>query len=128
AKDGMPRWALGQLFVYYENLALIVAGVAIFLLLFSVNISRHILLSFAPAGSLTLTFYVVHSLVFVPVFYGFGLACYSYLGQVLSWSSCFVCWLVLMGIVWVWLRHFRYLPFEGLWRKLLFLGFRPAQK
>lgn len=128
AKDGMPRWALGQLFVYYENLALIVAGVAIFMLLFSVNISRHILLSFAPAGRLTLTFYVVQSLVFVPVFYGFGLAAYSYLGQVPSLAIGIACWLVQMGIAWLWLRHFRYGPFEWVWRKLTFIGFTPAQE
>lgn len=128
AKDGMPRWALGQLFVYCENLALIVAGVAIFMLLFSVNISRHILLSFAPAGRLTLTFYVVQSLVFVPVFYGFGLAAYSYLGQVPSLAIGIACWLVQMGIAWLWLRHFRYGPFEWVWRKLTFIGFTPAQE
>src|SRR5690606_6330694 len=122
------RWALGQIVVYYENLALSVAVVAIFMLLFSVNISRHILLSFAPAGRLTLTIYVVQRLVFVPVFYGFGLAAYSYLGQVPRLAIGIARWLVKTGISWLWLRHFRYGPLQWVWCKVTFIGFTPAQE
>ena len=120
---GMSRWSTGQVFTYYENLALIAAGVVIFMLLFKAEFSRKVLLCFAPAGRLTLTFYIAQSLVFVPVFYGFGLAAYSFIGQVPSLLLGVVCWIIQMVLAWFWLRHFRYGPLEWVWRKLTFVGF-----
>ena len=127
APDGMPRWAAGQVFTYYENLALIAAGVFLFILLFNATFSRRLLMSFAPAGRLTLTFYIAQSLVFVPVYYGFGLAAYSFMGQVPSLLLGVACWLIQMVLAWFWLRNFRYGPLEWVWRKLTFIGFNSVR-
>lgn len=123
AAEGMPRWVTGQVFTYYENLALIAAGVFIFMLLFKSTAPRRVLIWFAPAGRLTLTFYIAQSLVFVPVFYGFGMAAYQSMGQLPSLLLGIGCWILQMVLAWLWLKSFRYGPLEWVWRKLTFIGF-----
>lgn len=119
---GMPGWIAGQLMGYYMNLAIITAGVCLFVLFFQFALSRKLLLIFAPAGKMTLTFYIAQSLVFVPVFYGFGLGAYTHIGQVPSLILGIVCWVVQMLIAWLWLNKFRYGPLEWVWRRLTLAG------
>lgn len=119
---GMPHWLAGQLIGYYMNLTIIAAGVWLFVLFFQFSLSRKLLLTFAPAGKMTLTFYIVQSLVFVPVFYGFGLGAYRFIGQEPSLLLGIGCWFLQMLLAWAWLRKFRYGPLEWVWRQLTFVG------
>lgn len=119
---GMPGWLAGQLVAYYMNLAVITAGVWLFVLFFQFSLSRRFLLTFAPAGKMTLTFYILQSLVFVPIFYGFGMGAYSFIGQVPSLGLGIACWIVQMFIAWAWLQKFRYGPLEWAWRQLTLAG------
>ncbi len=87
----------------------------------------------APAGRMTLTLYVGQSLVFVPIFYGFGLGLYDDLSQVealLFGLAAFAAQLIGARL---WYRWFRYGPLEWLWRaatyttlKVPFAKARPA--
>lgn len=120
--EGMPRWLAGELVGYYINLTLITAGVCLFVLFFQFSPARTALLTLAPAGKMTLTFYIAQSLIFVPVFYGFGLGAYNDIGQVNSLMLGIACWIAQLLIAWIWLRKFRYGPLEGLWRRLTMAG------
>lgn len=70
----------------------------------------------APMGRMTLTFYVLQSLIWVPVFYGFGLGAWKWLPQSTAlWLG--VGFLVVQGIVaTLWFKRFHYGPLEWLWR------------
>lgn len=120
----MAQWSLQELVGYYINLSVIAAGVAIFVLLFQWRATGRLLALFAPAGRMTLTFYLGQSLVFVPVFYGFGLAAYDSWGQAWSLVAGLACWAVQLLIARWWLSNHRYGPMEWVWRKLTFIGFR----
>jgi uncharacterized protein len=97
-------------------------------LLFQFSLTRRPLLWFAPAGKMTLTFYIAQSLVFVPFFYGFGLGAYEFIGQAPSLALGIVCWMVQMVIAWAWLQKWRYGPLEWMWRRLTFIGWAPNNK
>ncbi|NML06514.1 DUF418 domain-containing protein [Sphingomonas sp. G-3-2-10] len=78
--------------------------------------AQRLLQVFAPAGRLTLTYYFGQSLVFIPVFYGFGLGLWD------DWSAGTRLMVALLGVAaqlafaaW-WLNRFRYGPIEWLWR------------
>lgn len=74
----------------------------------------------APAGRMTLTLYVGQSLVFVPIFYGFGLGLHDDLSQLQAlWLGIFTFLLQLVGAK-LWYRGFRYGPLEWLWRALTY--------
>ncbi|WP_343683447.1 DUF418 domain-containing protein [Asticcacaulis sp.] len=71
------------------------------------------------AGQMTLTLYIMQSVVFVPVFYGFGLGGYAFItsGQAVVIGLVFFAAQVIFANIW--LNHFDYGPLEWLWRKAI---------
>lgn len=75
----------------------------------------------APMGRMTLTFYVLQSLVWVPIFYGFGLGAWKWLPQSTAlWLG--LGFLVLQGVVaTLWFKRFHYGPLEWVWRAATYM-------
>ena len=77
---------------------------------------------FIPYGRMSLTNYILQSIVGVTLFYGFGLGLYRYTGATL-------CLLIALGIFTLqllfsrwWLSRHRQGPLEWVWKKLTWLG------
>jgi uncharacterized protein len=75
-----------------------------------------ILEKLVPVGRMTLTLYVGQSLVFVPVFYGFGLAWWRTISQEQSLALGLFACAVQLVFATIWFRHFSYGPLEWIWR------------
>ena len=73
---------------------------------------------FAPAGRMTLTLYVGQSLLFVPVYYGFGLGLHDDLGQAQALTMGIAAFALQLLLARLWFRFFLYGPLEWLWRAL----------
>ncbi|KAF1687405.1 hypothetical protein B1992_05010 [Pseudoxanthomonas broegbernensis] len=116
----MPRdraWALlGSLFDL-SAMAVLMLG---FLSLYH-GPGRRALGSLAPAGRMTLSLYVGQSLVFVPVFYGYGLGLYASMSQVQAVLLGLAAFAVQLVFAHLWFRRFYYGPLEWLWRAGTFL-------
>lgn len=130
-RDGFKAWFAAQhhgeasdrLLSYLLGSWFELAGTAVwFLLLLALYQSpvRALLRPLAGVGRVTLTLYILQSLVFVPVFYGFGLGLYD------DWNQLVRLWVGLGAIAaqlvlahW-WLGRFRYGPVEWVWRALTF--------
>lgn len=79
---------------------------------------------FIPYGRMSLTNYILQSIVGVSLFYGFGLGLYRYTGAT-------VCLLIALGIFTLqllfsrwWLGRYRQGPLEWVWKKLTWVGVR----
>lgn len=75
----------------------------------------------APAGRMTLSLYLLQSLIFVPVFYSFGLGLHTTMTQVeavLIGLGAFAVQVVLANL---WFKGFVYGPVEWLWRAATYL-------
>lgn len=77
---------------------------------------------FIPYGRMSLTNYILQSIIGVSLFYGFGLGLYRYTGAT-------VCLLIALGIFTLqllfsrwWLERHRQGPLEWVWKKLTWLG------
>jgi len=70
----------------------------------------------APTGRMTLTLYIVQSLVWVPVFYGFGLGAWATMGQGAALAVAAGYLALQVAFATVWFRHFHYGPLEWAWR------------
>ncbi len=96
-----------------------IAGMVISLLVF-VQLwiwgSGRILNRFIPAGRMTLTLYIGQSLVFVPVYYGFGLHLWDRITQTESLLLGLAAFALQLVFATYWFRYFLYGPLEWLWR------------
>jgi uncharacterized protein len=78
--------------------------------------ARPIIASLSPIGRMTLTLYVGQSLVFVPIFYGFGLGLHDDISSVQAITLGIVTFVLQMALAHWWFRHFLYGPLEWAWR------------
>lgn len=83
--------------------------------------ARRLVQPLAAPGRLTLTYYILQSAVFVPIFYHYGLGKYD------DWDAATRLWVALGAIAvqivaahW-WLARFQYGPIEWVWRALTYL-------
>ncbi len=76
-----------------------------------------------PPGRMTLTLYIGQSLVFVPVYYGFGLHLWDRITQPESLALALVAFAAQLVFATIWFRHFVYGPLEWVWRAGMKLSF-----
>ena len=119
----MSRYVADNLVSSYCNLAQMAIWAGGFVLLYQWAKARAALRLLAPYGRMSLTCYVTQGLVGVPLFYGYGLALYRYLGpfySVLLGAAYFAIQCVFAHL---WLKRFHYGPLEWLWRAFTFGSF-----
>jgi len=99
----------------WTNLTFMVVIIASFVLLFQLKWGYKILNVFSSVGSMSLTNYIVQSMLGASIYYGFGLGMYKYTGATYSFLIGAIL-AVLMGIfsVW-WMKHYKRGPLEQLW-------------
>jgi uncharacterized protein len=98
---GMSSWALLLMALYQGAL-------------------RPLIRPFAPIGKTTLTLYIGQSLIFVPIFYHFGLDRWDDWSQATRFGVGIGALLLQMGLAAWWLRCFHYGPIEWVWRALTY--------
>jgi uncharacterized protein len=104
-------WATDQ----WSGLAAMGVQVAGFVLLWLTPF-RRLLSWLAAPGRMTLTLYVGQSLVFAPLFYGYGLGLWNKLSnaEVVLWGI--AAFALQAAAAALWYRYYRYGPLEWLWR------------
>ena len=83
---------------------------------------------FAAVGRMALTNYFLQTLICTTVFYGHGLGWFGQVertGQILFVLGV---WALLLIISPIWLKHFRFGPFEWLWRSLTYWHWQPMRR
>lgn len=121
--EPMPRWVFETVATKYLNLAMVAAYVLALLLLLKSPVFSRILNFLAACGRMSLTLYVGQSLLFVPLFYGFGLGLYQSIGQLSALMLGLLAWPLQVAFANIWFRRYRYGPLEWLWRSLTRLDF-----
>lgn len=100
---------------------MIVLMIGVLLLFYRIK-DRRFLMKFAPYGKLSLTHYLGQSMIGSLFFYHWGFDWGRYLGVTYSFlfGIVFVC-IQMMFTHW-WLNRFKHGPFEGLWKRLTWIG------
>jgi uncharacterized protein len=81
----------------------------------------------AAAGRMAFTNYLATSLICTTFFYGYGLGWYGYLTRWQLYPVVFTIWALILIWSRLWLGHFRFGPFEWLWRSLARGSFQPIR-
>jgi len=117
--QAMPKVAFRDLLNAYGDIAwTAVSGLAVILLWQSRL--RALLRPLVPAGRTTLTLYVGQSLLFVPVFYGFGLGLHATISQAQALTLGIIAFAAQLVLADWWMRYYRYGPLEWVWRALTY--------
>jgi uncharacterized protein len=74
----------------------------------------------AAVGQTALSNYLLHSLICTTLFYGHGFGLYGRVERVGQIGIVVAIWVVQLVLSPLWLRHFRFGPFEWLWRSLTY--------
>jgi uncharacterized protein len=79
------------------------------------------------AGRMGLTCYLTQSVAGTLLYYGYGLGLYNDLGRVAGLAMAVVIFSLQIVLSRWWLRHFRFGPFEWLWRSMTYLRLQPMR-
>ncbi|HEY3441355.1 MAG TPA: DUF418 domain-containing protein [Paludibaculum sp.] len=82
----------------------------------------------AAGGRMALTNYLMQSVVFSLVFYGYGLGLFGRLGVLPTALGGVIFYAVQLVISWAWLERFQFGPVEWLWRSLTYGRRQPMQR
>ena len=80
------------------------------------------------AGRMGLTCYLTQSIAGTLLYYGYGLGLYDNLGKVAGLLVAVVIFSLQIVVSGWWLRHFRFGPFEWLWRSMTYLRLQPMRR
>jgi len=88
---------------------------------------KAILSRLAAVGRMALSNYLIHTIVFTTVFYGYGFGLYGSIGHFYLMGLVVVMWVLQLLVSPVWLEHFRFGPVEWLWRSLTYWQLQPIR-
>lgn len=99
----------------WTGVSLMTAEMLLFIELFE-SAAAPLARMFAAPGRMTLSLYVGQSIVFTPIFYGYGLGLYDDLSSAQCLEIGILAFAVQILLAHLWFRRFHYGPLEWLWR------------
>ena len=90
--------------------------------------ARHVLAAFGALGRMAFTNYIVQSLVFGFIFFGYGLGLFGQLGTVEALAIGIALYALQLAYSRVWLARYRYGPLEWAWRSLTYGEPQPMRR
>ena len=113
--------SLKTIFNSWYNFCFMLAIVSAFLLLYWMGKGR-ILKILVPYGRMSLTDYIMQSVIGSFLYFGYGLALHKSCGTTLSLLVGIVFFLAQLAFTHWWFRHFKRGPLETIWHRLTWLG------
>lgn len=108
---------LNTIFSSFKNIAFMAAIVAGIVLLWQTARGFKIFKIFVPYGKMSLTNYITQSMIGSFIYFEYGLGLWDDFGITASFATGIVLFVTQLLFCKWWLKHFRYGPFEYLWRQ-----------
>ena len=111
----------------FSRLAMVCGHLGLLLLFIKSGLLQFLQRALAATGQMALSNYLAQTLICVTLFYGFGFGLFSKLERHELYIIVAAIWIV--ELIWspIWLRHFRFGPFEWLWRSLTYWQRQPMK-
>jgi uncharacterized protein len=126
--DVMYSFFWGDLWNYFGSLALSAGWVGMVMLACKHSVAPGLERRLAAVGQMAFTNYLLHTILSTTFFYGHGL---GYFGTFERWQQflfVMAVWVIQLVLSSIWLRHFRFGPFEWLWRSLTYGAAQPFRR
>jgi uncharacterized protein len=123
--DLMARKAIADVWsvivTSWANFAFMFVWLALFALAFSNKAVHWVLTKLEVFGRMSLTNYVMQSIIGSVIYYGFGLGLYKYTGATMSLVIGILLFLLQLAFCRWWMRNHSHGPLEGLWHRLTWI-------
>ena len=118
------KFQLARLLVIFNswaNFALMVVWVAAFVLLFYSKKAHNLLSKLIPFGKMSLTNYIIQSIVGSTLYYKYGFGLYQYTGATMCLFIGIILFLLNLAFCKWWLKTHSQGPLESIWHKLTWI-------
>ena len=119
-----PHWALDD----FRRLFLCIGHASLILLIFRSRFVPWLMKALANVGQMAFTNYLMQSTICMLIFYGYGFSVYNKLAFHQLYYVVFAVWIFQLIFSTIWLRYFRFGPFEWVWRSLTYWKKQPMGK
>jgi len=119
---------LGTQFNYWGSLGVSLGLVSLVMLWCRASIMASLKRSLSAVGQMALTNYLMHTIICTTIFYGHGLGLFGRVERVGQLGIVVAIWILQLVISPIWLRRFRFGPFEWVWRSLTYLKLQPMRR
>lgn len=113
----------------FKNLGIVLwaLGYGAALMALTLSIARGFLSAFAPIGRMAFTNYVMQSIIFGFIFFGYGLGQFGQMGATPVLALGTAVYIAQLFLSEWWLRRYRFGPIEWLWRTLMYGAAQPTR-
>ena len=123
------RWRSShRVFEEFRRIPLTLGHASLIMLIFRSRLVPWLMKGFANVGQMAFTNYLMQSIICTFFFYGYGFGNYNKLYFHQLYYVVFAVWIFQMIFSAIWLRYFRFGPFEWLWRSLTYWRRQPMKK
>lgn len=119
---------LGSQFNYLGSLLVCLGYIGLVMLCVKSTLFGFMKRSLQAVGQMALTNYLLQTIICTTIFYGHGLGLYGKLERTEQLLIVLVIWVFQMITSPIWLKYFKYGPFEWLWRSLTYWHIQPIRK
>jgi uncharacterized protein len=110
----------GSQFNYWASIPVALAWIAAVMLVCKHGLFPTLTARLAAVGRMALSSYLLQTIICTTIFYGHGLGLYGSVERTGQIAIVFAVWLALLLFCPWWMQHFRFGPFEWLWRSLTY--------
>jgi uncharacterized protein len=121
-------WFLGWQYNYWGSLFVSAAYIGAIMLVCRRGVLRWLLDRLAAVGRTALSNYLLQTIICTTILYGHGLALFGRVPRTSQILIVVAVWVVQLSLAPLWLRHFRFGPFEWIWRSLSYLERQPLRR
>lgn len=116
------------IFAEFRRIPITIGHASLVMLIFRSNIVPWLMKALSNVGQMAFTNYLMQSIICTWFFYGYGFDYYNKLRFHELYYVVFSVWIFQLIFSSIWLRYFRFGPFEWLWRSLTYWKAQPMKK
>lgn len=113
---------LQTIFTSWSNMAFMLILISVFFLLFQWKTTGKVLTHLSPIGQMSMTNYLIQSLLGSFIYYGFGLGLYKYTGPTYAIGIGVILALLQMSFSKWWMKRYNRGPLETIWHRLTWIN------
>jgi uncharacterized protein len=124
------EWSMfrGAQLNYWGSLLVSLGYVGLVMLVCRSGALKWLITRLAAVGQMAFTNYLLHTIICTTIFYGHGFAYFGSVERTGQILIVFAVWAFQLIVSPIWLRHFRFGPFEWLWRSLTYGSRQPFRR